>query len=197
MDFGAAVRQRLEVEEAIRFLRGESVADDLRDATLSVTAAMLRVADPALETARRAEGARVVESGDAFERFAAMVRAHGGDVAALERPACWRLHRSGTKCARSGGVRPGDPRADRRGDHRDSGRAEAGGGEDRSSAGTGSCPPRDLVERGSLLAVIHARDGDDALHAAARLLPAYRSARKAGVPLDGSLEHRKRRGREG
>ncbi len=66
---GRTVGNALEVEEAVRCLRGEG-PDDLRDVTLAL--------------ADHPDAERVLASGAAYERFCAMVRAQGGDPRALD-----------------------------------------------------------------------------------------------------------------
>lgn len=87
---GGAVGNALEVVEACETLRGRGPADT-RALTLDLAAEMLRLSDaePGLDAAR-ARAARALDSGAAWERFLEMVRAQGGDTAALEGPA--RLH---------------------------------------------------------------------------------------------------------
>src|SRR5262249_38621983 len=82
---GHAVGNALEVVEAWRVLRGESVPGT-RPLTLALAAEMVRLAgaapDPAAALARVT---RALDDGSAAERFLALVRAQGGDASALER----------------------------------------------------------------------------------------------------------------
>jgi pyrimidine-nucleoside phosphorylase len=83
---GLTIGNALEVREAIDVLRGAGPADT-RELTLALGAEMLRLArrDPTPASARqRLE--RALDDGSAFERFARMVRAQGGDVRAIENP---------------------------------------------------------------------------------------------------------------
>jgi len=77
---GRAVGNAVEVEEAIRALRGEPIPPDLEDVCLHVAAAMLRVGGAKEgEDALHARLIAALRSGEALERFAAMIDAHGGD----------------------------------------------------------------------------------------------------------------------
>ena len=80
---GEAVGNALEVEESIAVLRGAGPAD-VRDLTLELAALMLSLAGaaPPAESLDRAR--RALESGAAWERFVALVRAQGGDAASVE-----------------------------------------------------------------------------------------------------------------
>jgi pyrimidine-nucleoside phosphorylase len=82
---GTAVGNALEVEEAVEVLRGGGPADT-RELTLELAAVMLRLAgaDPGAAAAR-ARAERALGSGAAWERFLELVRAQGGDPAAVER----------------------------------------------------------------------------------------------------------------
>jgi len=81
---GAAVGNALEVEESVAVLKGGGPAD-VRALTLELGALMLSLAGaaPAAEAPRRVQEA--LDSGAAWERFLELVRAQGGDPAALER----------------------------------------------------------------------------------------------------------------
>ena len=83
---GLTIGNALEVREAIDVLRGAGPADT-RELTLVLGAEMLRLArhSPSLASAR-ASLERALDDGSAFERFARMVRAQGGDVRAIEDP---------------------------------------------------------------------------------------------------------------
>jgi pyrimidine-nucleoside phosphorylase len=83
---GRTIGNALEVREAIDVLHGGG-PDDTRELTLALGAEMLRIAKHASSTARaRARLERALADGSAFERFVAMVRAHGGDARAVENP---------------------------------------------------------------------------------------------------------------
>ena len=78
---GSAVGNALEVRESVRLLKGEPVPEDLAHEASLVAVRLLElkgVPDP--------QGAveKALSSGAAFEKFAAFVRAQGGDVRALE-----------------------------------------------------------------------------------------------------------------
>jgi len=82
---GEAIGNALEVVESVAVLQGGGPAD-VRALTLELAARMLSLAGaaPAAEAARQAE--RVLDSGVAWERFVALVRAQGGDPESVERP---------------------------------------------------------------------------------------------------------------
>src|SRR5262249_11098008 len=84
---GIAVGNAVEVIEAVDVLRGRG-PDDVRDLTLELVADMLLLGgvhrEPAVAVAA---AARALSDGRALERFAAMVRAHGGRLE-LERGDC-------------------------------------------------------------------------------------------------------------
>jgi pyrimidine-nucleoside phosphorylase len=82
---GVAVGNALEVDESIAILQGGGPAD-VRALTLELAASMLGLsgAVPAAEASGRALAA--LESGAAWERFLALVRAQGGDPASVEGP---------------------------------------------------------------------------------------------------------------
>jgi pyrimidine-nucleoside phosphorylase len=82
---GGAVGNALEVREACETLRGRGPADT-RALTLDLAAVMLRLAGAeADDGAARARAERVLDSGAAWEKFLAMVRAQGGDPGSVER----------------------------------------------------------------------------------------------------------------
>lgn len=83
---GKTIGNALEVREAIDVLHGKGPADT-RELTLALGAEMLRLAGRAKTTASaRALLERALSDGSAFERFLRMVKAHGGDVRAIENP---------------------------------------------------------------------------------------------------------------
>ncbi len=83
---GRAAGNAVEVREAIDVLRGEG-PEDVVDLTLELGAWMLRLTGvDADRAAARARLQRHLESGRALERFAEMIRLHGGDPACVERP---------------------------------------------------------------------------------------------------------------
>ncbi|MBA2514271.1 MAG: thymidine phosphorylase [Solirubrobacterales bacterium] len=78
---GRAVGNALEVRESLEFLRGEPTNPDLADLARDVARRLLSLRGipepgPAVE--------RALESGAAYEKFVAFVRAQGGDADALE-----------------------------------------------------------------------------------------------------------------
>ena len=81
---GAAVGNALEVRESIDVLRGRGPAD-VRALTVELAAAMLQAAGVAGDLAAgRQRAGRALDSGDAWQRFLAMVEAQGGDRASVE-----------------------------------------------------------------------------------------------------------------
>lgn len=78
---GSAVGNALEVRESVAFLRGEPTRDDLAGTARHVAQALLE-----LRGVHDARGAvdRALASGAAHEKLVALVRAQGGDPAALE-----------------------------------------------------------------------------------------------------------------
>jgi len=83
---GTTIGNALEVREAIEVLQGQG-PEDTRELTLELGVEML-VLSGACRTRNHARRAlqRALDSGDALERFAAMVRAHGGDDRVVHRP---------------------------------------------------------------------------------------------------------------
>jgi pyrimidine-nucleoside phosphorylase len=81
---GAAVGNALEVREAVEVLRGGG-PPNVRDLTLELAAAMIRLAEPgsSAESARR-RASEALGNGAAWERFLAMVEAQGGSRATVE-----------------------------------------------------------------------------------------------------------------
>jgi thymidine phosphorylase len=78
----------LEVQEAIRVLRGESPNERLLDVVLDLSAELLRLGGLAADAPEgRAAAGSAIESGRAAERFARMVRGQGGPAGLLESPA--------------------------------------------------------------------------------------------------------------
>ena len=78
---GSAVGNALEVRESVAFLRGEPTRDDLAGVARHVAQALLELSG--VEDARGAVE-RALASGAAHEKLVALVRAQGGDAAALE-----------------------------------------------------------------------------------------------------------------
>jgi len=158
---GVAVGNGLETAEAISCLRGEGPTD-LRALVLELAAEMALRADPGAHRSSCAHAAEeALASGRAFERFARLVAAQGGDAGVLEQPA--RLHtapeRVEVSAAASGIVQRVLPRP--------LGEAVValGGGrnrvEDPVDPGVGFevwVRPGDRVERGDRIGRVHARD---------------------------------------
>jgi pyrimidine-nucleoside phosphorylase len=109
---GAACGNALEVTEAVAVLRGGGPAD-VRDLTLELAAAMLALggAEPNGDAARtRAE--RALAGGAAWAKFLELVRAQGGDDAAVERGALPRAPLvAEARAARAGRLAAVDTRA--------------------------------------------------------------------------------------
>jgi pyrimidine-nucleoside phosphorylase len=83
---GVAAGNALEVRESVEVLHGRGPAD-VRELTLELSARMLELAGAAPDRATARQSAeRALDSGAAWERFVAMVRAQGGDAASVERP---------------------------------------------------------------------------------------------------------------
>ncbi|HEY6867931.1 MAG TPA: thymidine phosphorylase [Candidatus Eisenbacteria bacterium] len=81
---GAACGNALEVREAVDVLKGGG-PDDVRALMLELAAAMLALAGAeASPEAGRARAERALASGEAWDRFRALVEAQGGDVARAE-----------------------------------------------------------------------------------------------------------------
>ena len=79
---GGSVGNSLEIREAVAFLRGEPVADDLAELSREVAVRLLGLAG-APEPERAVEDA--LASGAGYEKLLAFVAAQGGDPAAVER----------------------------------------------------------------------------------------------------------------
>jgi pyrimidine-nucleoside phosphorylase len=83
---GVAAGNALEVRESVEVLHGKGPAD-VRELTLELAVRMLELAGAAPDRAAARQSAeRALDSGAAWERFVAMVRAQGGDAASVERP---------------------------------------------------------------------------------------------------------------
>ena len=83
---GVAAGNALEVRESVEVLHGRGPTD-VRELTLELAARMLELAGAARDRAAARQSAeRALDSGAAWERFVAMVRAQGGDAASVERP---------------------------------------------------------------------------------------------------------------
>ncbi|MBQ8927036.1 MAG: thymidine phosphorylase [Oscillospiraceae bacterium] len=82
---GTCVGNALEVEEAIRILRGESDLP-LTELCLTLAAHMLSLSDHGTPEECRSKAGRVLTSGEALERFSRMIAAQGGDAGVTEHP---------------------------------------------------------------------------------------------------------------
>jgi len=78
---GSAVGNALEVREAVRFLKGEEVREDLSETAETVASRLLSLAGRE-EPGRDVE--RAISSGAAYETFLRLVAAQGGDPSALD-----------------------------------------------------------------------------------------------------------------
>jgi len=178
---GRTIGNGLETREAIEVLQNAGPADT-RELTLTLAAEMLLVgkAEQSLPAAR-ARLERALADGSGLERFMRMVKAHGGDIRAVERPE--RLTSAKVRfevlARRSGYVTDCDAYA--------LGMASIGLGAGRTradqsvdaSAGIEILAPRGArVTRGEPLAVIHARVKHLALAEAPRIEGAFRIARE-------------------
>ncbi|HEY4099988.1 MAG TPA: thymidine phosphorylase [Gemmatimonadales bacterium] len=166
---GIACGNALEVVEAIAGLRGDGPAD-LMEVTFALGTEMLLLAgaeDDAAAARRRLES--TISSGQALERFVAMVEAQGGDAAAVEHPGKLPAApvRLDVLASRAGIVTVVEPRA--------LGRIiiDLGGGRrtvtDTVDPAVGlevPVKPGIAVQRGQRVATIHARSHDAAAAAA-------------------------------
>lgn len=77
----------LEVDECIRIMRGEKVADDTRELSLRLSALMLFLGGAATtETAGYQIAEKVLSSGKAMEKFEELCQLHGGRLSELPQP---------------------------------------------------------------------------------------------------------------
>ena len=175
---GHAVGNGLETAEAISCLRGDG-PEDLRELVLTQAGEMLRLGYPDVvpdEARRRAE--RALDSGDALERFRRLVEAQGGDTRVIDEPE--RLKTAAVRrdvvTDRSGVVLEVGPRA------LGEGVIALGGGRTMMHQpihpGVGFevlVAPRDAVDPGTRIGVVHARDeaggraGEEVLRGTVRL----------------------------
>jgi len=188
---GRACGNAIEVEESIEGLRGNG-PPDLMELTLALGAEMLLAAGAAADLAAARQALqRVIASGEALARFAAIVEAQGGNPAIVDDPSIlpqapvqqvWRAPASGV-------VSRIEPRR--------IGRAIIGLGGGRQAVTDEIDPavgfmitarPGDRVERGEPLATIYARTDASAERAATALLDAVLIGDSADVlPL---MSHR-------
>ena len=173
---GRTIGNGLETREAIEVLRGAGPADT-RELTLLLGAEMLVLgkAERGLDGAR-ARLERALADGSAYECFARMVAAHGGDVRVLEHPE--RLVRAKVRLAvrapRSGYVATCDAYAlGMVGVALGAGRTRAEQAVDAHAGLELSVQRGERVTRGAPLAVIHARSRALAESQAARVLGAF------------------------
>jgi pyrimidine-nucleoside phosphorylase len=175
---GCAIGNGLETAEAILCLRGGG-PDDLRELLLRQASEMLRLTDPTVGSlAATARAEESLDGGRAFERFAEMVGAQGGDTSVLDDPG--RLATAalqGTVVALEAGV-VSEVRPKELGQ----GVVALGGGRQRMDQaidlGVGfevQVRPGETVSKGDLLAVVHATDtrgleiGEQVVRAAVRV----------------------------
>jgi len=174
---GRTIGNGLETREAIEILRDAGPADT-RELTLTLGAEMLVLgkAERSLQAAR-ARLERALADGSALDRFSRMVRAHGGDLRAVEQPE--RLVNAKAKfevlARRSGYVSECDAYSlGMSGIALGAGRTRADQAVD-PSAGIELCAQRgERVTRGQPLAVIHARTLPLAKSEALRVEQAFR-----------------------
>jgi pyrimidine-nucleoside phosphorylase len=161
---GDACGNALEVEESIHCLRGEGPAD-LREVTLALATEMLLVAGTAHDArAARAAATHALQSGEALERFRALVQAQGGHPGVVDNPVAVLPRapiRARVEAARAGFIQRVEPRV--------IGRAiiALGGGrtkvDDEVDPAVGvvlHARVGQWVERGQPLATVHARDAE-------------------------------------
>jgi pyrimidine-nucleoside phosphorylase len=161
---GEACGNALEVEEAVRTLRGEG-PDDLREVTLALAVEMLLLAGVAADARSARERAeQALSSGAALETFRAVVQAQGGHPGVVDNPVAILPRapiRARVDAARSGVVQRIEPRL--------IGRAitALGGGRTRVDEGIDAAVgivvkvrPGEPVERGQIVATVHARDAE-------------------------------------
>jgi thymidine phosphorylase len=161
---GEACGNALEVEEAVRTLRGEG-PDDLREVTLALAVEMLLLAGVAADARSARERAeQALSSGAALETFRAVVQAQGGHPGVVDNPVAILPRapiRARVDAARSGVVQRIEPRL--------IGRAitALGGGRTRVDEGIDAAVgivvkvrPGEAVERGQIVATVHARDAE-------------------------------------
>jgi len=174
---GRTIGNGLETREAIEILHNSGPADT-RELTLSLGVEMLLLGK-AERTAKgaRARLERALADGSAFERFARMVKAHGGDVRAIEQPE--RLANAKAQlevvAPRSGYITDCDAYAlGMSGIALGAGRTRADQAVD-ASAGIELCAVLgERVTRGQPLALIHARSKALAASEAPRVVQAFR-----------------------
>ncbi|MBX3174692.1 MAG: thymidine phosphorylase [Gemmatimonadaceae bacterium] len=159
---GEACGNALEVEESIRVLRGDGPRD-VHDVTVALAVEMLLVAGVAASSAdAKAKVEHALASGDAIEKFRALVQAQGGHPGVVDNPVAILPHapiRERVEAAREGIVQRVEPRT--------IGRAiiALGGGrlrvEDDVDPAVGivlHVRPGMRLTRGQPVATIHARD---------------------------------------
>lgn len=84
---GDSAGNALEVIECVKIMRGESVAPDTRELTLSLAADMVSLANPQLaRTVILERLEKRLQSGDVFTQFCKHIKRQGGDVTYLENP---------------------------------------------------------------------------------------------------------------
>ncbi|HEX2673484.1 MAG TPA: thymidine phosphorylase [Polyangiaceae bacterium] len=178
MDFpiGRSIGNGLETREAIEVLRNAGPTDT-RELTLTLGVEMLLLGKAARSSKdARARLERALADGSALERFARMVKAHGGDVRVVERPQ--QLAKAKAKVAvlarRSGYVSECDAYALGMSALRlGAGRTRADQAVD-PSAGIELCAQRgERIARGEPLAMIHARTKPLAESEAERIQQAF------------------------
>jgi len=192
---GRAIGNALETGEAISCLRGEGPAD-LHDVVVALAAEMAVLGGAERDVASaRSRAARVLASGGALERFRRLVAAQGGDPAVVEDETL--LPRAPETApflaARSGYVRRVVPTA------LGHGVVALGGG--RSRLGRDIDPAVGFVletavgrrvERGDVLAVVHASDRGGVEVGLDALARAVRVGDEADPPLRPLVSHRVR-----
>ena len=164
---GFAVGNALEVDEAIKVLNGESRIPDVAELSIELAARMVSLAKGmSLEEALSECRARLAD-GSAYERFAAMVAHHGGDLAAFAaRPPA--RHSREVPSPSSGYVAAIDSAAVARAAFvLGAGRAKSSDSLDMEAGVLLSVKRGDKVETGSPLARLFTNDRPESLDAAA------------------------------
>jgi pyrimidine-nucleoside phosphorylase len=168
---GFAVGNANEVQEAIGVLKGESRAADVAELSVELAARMVSLAKRVKLDEARAECREKLANGEAYRRFARMVKLHGGNLEEFAESLRARVDSLEVKCAEAGYVQSIDAR----------GVAEAafllGAGRTRSEetvdvlAGVDLCVVRgDQVDVGTPLACLATATRRGAFDEAARLV---------------------------
>jgi pyrimidine-nucleoside phosphorylase len=177
---GRAIGNAIEVAEAVAVLKGEEKGP-LRDLCVAFASKALTALEGRAEDEARATAERVLDDGEAAERFARMVQAQGGDPRVVEDPGSVLPSAPVVEIT----VWPSGPGYLAAVDAESLGRAAAGLGAGRTRKGDAIDPavgidfwPRvgDRLEQGQEIARIHARDDGAAEEGGRRVLAALRTS---------------------